>query len=70
MTVKNAGLVGLPGVGVAVPTAASAKAEPVVIAQTDDQASSPSLEQVLQDARSNAFSYLDTSTYLRSLFKA
>lgn len=43
----------------------------VVKAQTDDQATtSPSLEQLLQEAATKAFSYPDTSTYLKSLFKA
>lgn len=49
---------------------APANAAPVFKAQTDNQATSPSLEQVLQEAATNAMSYLDTSTYLRSLFKA
>ena len=45
------------------------KVEPVVTAQKDDQATSPSLQQVLQEAAANAFSHLDSATYLNSLFK-
>ena len=47
-----------------------AKAEPVVTTQKDDQATSPSLGQVLEDAAAKVFGYLDSSAYLSSLFKA
>jgi hypothetical protein len=54
------------------PTAqqAATNAAPVAKVQTDDQATSPSLEQLLQEAATQAYSYPDTSTYLKSLFKA
>jgi hypothetical protein len=50
-------------------TTAPAKVEPVVTAQKDNQATSPSLQQVLQEAAANAFSHLDSATYLNTLFK-
>jgi hypothetical protein len=50
-------------------TIAPAKVEPFVKAQKDDQATSPSLQQVLQEAAANAFSHLDSATYLNTLFK-
>jgi hypothetical protein len=50
-------------------TIAPAKVEPVVVAQKDDQATSPSLQQVLKEAAANAFSHLDSASYLTSLFK-
>lgn len=42
------------------------KAEPVVTAQKDDQATSPSLEQLLQETAAKSFGYLDSATYLNS----
>ncbi len=45
-------------------------AEPAVTAQKDHQASSPSLEQVLQQASAKALEHLDSASYLSSLFKA
>ena len=50
-------------------TTAPAVFEPVVTAQKDNQATSPSLQQVLQEAAANAFSHLDSATYLNTLFK-
>lgn len=50
-------------------TTAPAVFEPVVTAQKDNQATSPSLQQVLQEATANAFSHLDSATYLNTLFK-
>lgn len=50
-------------------TTAPAIVEPVFTAQIDDQATSPTLQQVLQEAAANAFSHLDSATYLNSLFK-
>lgn len=67
MAAENIGLLGLAGLGEQ--TTPPAKAEPVVTAQKDDQASSPSLEQVLQEAAAKAYGYLDSSTYLNSLLK-
>ena len=48
---------------------APAKVEPVATSQKEDQATSPSLQQVLQEAAANAFSHLDSATYLNTLFK-
>jgi hypothetical protein len=45
-------------------------AEPVVTAQKDHHASSPSLEQVLQQASAKALEHLDSASYLSSLCKA
>jgi hypothetical protein len=45
-------------------------AEPSVTAQKDHHASSPSLEQVLQQASAKALEHLDSASYLSSLFKA
>lgn len=67
MAAENVSLLGLTGLTEL--TTTPAKAEPIVTAQKDDQATSPSLEQVLQDAAAKAFGYLDSSTYLNSLFK-
>lgn len=50
--------------------AAPATTEPVVTAQKDTQASSPSLAQALQDAAAKALSHMDSATYLGSLFRA
>lgn len=68
MAADNVSLLGL--MGLSELTTAPATAEPVVTAQKDDQATSPSLEQVLQEAAANAFEYVDSATYLNSLFKA
>jgi hypothetical protein len=64
---ENVSLLGL--TGLTAQTTAPAKVEPIVTSQKDDQASSPSLQQVLQEAAANAFSHLDSATYLDSLFK-
>ena len=50
-------------------TIAPAIVQPVVTAQIDDQATSPTLQQVLQEAAANAFSHLDSAIYLNTLFK-
>ena len=50
-------------------TTAPAVVEPVATSQKEDQATSPSLQQVLQEAAANAFSHLDSATYLNTLFK-
>jgi hypothetical protein len=55
--------------GLTAQTTAPAVFEPVVTAQKDNQATSPSLQQVLQEAAANAFSHLDSATYLNTLFK-
>ena len=65
---ENASLLGW--TEVAIPFAEPVEAEPVITVQSDDQASSPSLEQVLQEVTANAFTQLDSATYLSSLFKA
>jgi hypothetical protein len=73
MAADNAKLMGLSGLNLlstSQSSTAQSMAEPVVKAQKDDQASSPSLEQVLQEASTKAFGYLDSATYLSSLFKA
>lgn len=54
----------------ATPATVPASAEPVTVAQADVQATSPTLEQVLQDTAASAFEYIDTATYLSSMFKA
>ena len=68
LAADNAKLLGLSGLTLLSTT--QSVAEPVVTAQKDDQASSPSLEQVLQDAAAKAFAHPDSATYLSSLFKA
>ena len=68
MAIENVSLLGL--TRLTEQTTATTMPEPVVTAQTDDQATSPSLEQVLQDATANAFEYIDSATYLSSLFRA
>ena len=68
MAAENISLLGLTGLNAQ--STPPAKAEPVVTAQKDDLATSPSLEQVLQDAAAKAFGYLDSVSYLNSLFKA
>ena len=60
MAEENAGLIGLSEL--AMPPAAPAKAELVVTIQKDDQASSPSLEQLLQEATASAFEYVDSTS--------
>lgn len=50
-------------------TAAPTSEEPVVTAQEDNQASAPALEEAIAEAATTAFSYVDTATYLNSLFK-
>lgn len=67
MAAENVSLLGLTGLTEL--TTTPVKAEPVVTAQKDDQASSPSLEQVLQEAAAKAYGYFDSSTYLNRLFK-
>jgi len=44
--------------------------EAVITVQSDDQVSSSSLEQVLQEVTASAFTQLDSATYLSSLFRA
>lgn len=61
----NASLIGLAGVEMP----ASSTSEPVATAQIDDQATSPSLEQVIEEATTDALTYVDTHTYLSSLFR-
>lgn len=56
--------------GLTGPSTVAAKVDSVVKTLTDDQATSPSLEEVLQEATTNAFEYVDTATYLSSLFRA
>jgi hypothetical protein len=65
MAAENVSLLGLTEL-----TKTPATAEPMVTAQKDDQATSPSLEQILQDAAAKAFGSLDSATYLSSHFKA
>jgi len=67
MAAENISLIGLSGL--AMTLAAPAKTEPVVLHPKDDQASSPSLEQVLQKEESSAFEYVDSTTYLGNLFR-
>ena len=71
MAAENVSLLGLTGLTAqtTAQTTAPAKVEPFVTAQKDDQATSPSLQQVLQEAAANAFSHLDSATYLNTLFK-
>ena len=71
MAAENISLLSLTGLTAqtTAQTTAPAKVEPFVTAQKDDQATSPSLQQVLQEAAANAFSHLDSATYLTSLFK-
>lgn len=67
MAAENISLIGLTGLGEQ--TTPPAKAEPIVTTQKDDQATSPSLEQVLEDAAAKAFGNMDTATYLSSLLR-
>lgn len=67
MAAENISLLGLAGLGEQ--TTPPAKAEPIITAQKDDQATSPSLEQVLEDAAAKAFGNMDTATYLSSLLR-
>ena len=67
MAAENISLLGL--TGLTAQNTPLSKAEPVVTAQKDDQASSPSLEQVLQEASTQAFAYFNSAAYLGSLFK-
>ena len=67
MAEENVGLLGLSEL--AMSPAAPAKAELVVTIQKDDQASSLSLEQLLQEAKASAFEYVDSTSYLDSLFR-
>jgi hypothetical protein len=67
MAAENVSLLGL--TELTAQTTAPAKVEPVVTAQKDNQATSPSLHQVLQEAAANAFSHLDSATYLNTMFK-
>jgi hypothetical protein len=50
-------------------TSAPINEAPAVTAQEGNQSSSPVLEQTIADAAANALSYVDTATYLSSLFK-
>lgn len=50
-------------------TTEPAVVEPVVTTQKEDQATSPSLQQAVQEAAANAFSHLVSATYLNTLFK-
>lgn len=43
---------------------------PLVTVQQDDQASSPALEQILEEAVDSAFEYVDSTTYLSQHFGA
>ena len=67
MAEENVGLLGLSEL--AMSPAAPAKAELVVTIQKNDQASNPSLEQLLQEAKASAFEYVDSTSYLDSLFR-
>lgn len=67
MAVENISLLGL--TELTAQSTPPTKVEPVVKAQKDDKATSPSLHQVLQEAAANTFSHLDSNTYLNSLFK-
>lgn len=66
MATENLNLLGLSGT--ALPSTTPSQAMPVVTTQTDAQASSPSLEQALQEAAAKAFAHLDSATYISSLF--
>lgn len=68
LAADNAKLLGLSGLTLL--STSQSVAEPVVTAQKDHQASSPSLEQVLQQASAKALEHLDSASYLSSLFKA
>ena len=57
---ENVGLLGLSEL--AMSPAAPAKAELVVTIQKNDQASNPSLEQLLQEAKASAFEYVDSTS--------
>jgi len=50
-------------------TAQQVVAQSAVKARKDDQASSPSLEQILQEASTQGFAYMNNAAYLGSLFK-
>lgn len=68
MAADNAKLLGLSGLCLV--STPQVVVQPVIKAQKDDQASSPPLEQVLQEASEKAFAHLDSAAYLSSLFKA
>jgi hypothetical protein len=70
LTATPATVAATPATVQAMPATVQASSEPVVVAQADDQATSPTLEQVLQDAAASAFEYIDTATYLSSVFRA
>ena len=73
LAADNAKLLGLSGLALLSTSQSSTSqsvAEPAVTAQKDHQASSPSLEQVLQQASAKALEHLDSASYLSSLFKA
>jgi hypothetical protein len=73
LAADNAKLLGLSGLTLMSTSQSSPSqsvAEPVVTAQKDHQASSPSLEQVLQQVSAKALEHLDSAAYLSSLFKA
>lgn len=50
-------------------TSAPINEEPAFTPQDDVQASAPALEEAIAEAAATAFSYVDTATYLNSLFK-
>jgi hypothetical protein len=68
MAADNAKLLGLSGLSLV--STPQVVVQTVFKAQKDDQASSPPLEQVLQEASEKAFAHLDSAAYLSSLFKA
>jgi hypothetical protein len=73
MAADKAKLLGLSGLALLSTSQSSTSqslAKPVVTAQKDPHTSSPSLEQVLQQASTKALEHFDSATYLSSLFKA
>ena len=50
-------------------TSARMNEAPAVTPQDNIQTSAPTLEQAIAEASAAAFSYVETSTYLNSLFK-
>jgi hypothetical protein len=75
MATESASLLGLAGIAVSSrpPVQAQPSFQENAKAQVDDQATSPSLrkviEQATEQAAASAFSFVDSSTYLGSLFK-
>lgn len=68
MGAENVNLLSL--TGSTAQTTPPAEVEPVAAAQKDDQATSPSLEEVLQEVAASAFKYVDSTTVLNNLFGA